>query len=318
MQEGGEYVPAQESAVAVEGKEIDAGRESAAAQSRADQAASGGEKTEPAEKAEKVEAKEDAGKKAVPESLKKKTDDTPPWLRERISHYAAESKALKAQLEEMRRELEATRQPANKPPRQPGVPPRQEDYDSYTDYVKDHTEFIVSQREAAWKKQQEAHEFQQESTRQASEFKSHIDKFAQGFADPRAVISAMTADELPVTDTMGQAIMALGEKGAEVLFQLAQDPAKAYRLAQMPPAQVYMQIGMMAASQPSAPAPQQMSQSQPAHVQPRPIPSIRGGAGGVQDDSPKESDSAAEWARKHAAESMKRNPGLKMYYPRGA
>jgi hypothetical protein len=262
------------------------------------------------DKAEKTEA---SSKKTVPDKVKR--DGKGDWVQSRIQHYSSEAKQLREQVQAMQKELESVRSGKTQDRRDPSSPPQQENYEKYSDYVDALVDWKVGQREASSKQEQAYHTSMQEFSKRQSEFGKHLVSFASGYDQPEEVLQAITDDNLPITPAMGDAIMHLGPKGAEVMWHLAQNPMEAMEIAQMSPSYAAMKIGMLSMKiGESVVAP---AQAEPTKPQPKPIPSIRGGSpANDMDNEPKDTDIPTVWAQKVAAKSMRLNPSLRMYIPR--
>lgn len=255
-------------------------------------------------------------KKPVPESIK--NGDGPKWYQDRLSHYAAQHRESKAELERMRQHLAQfqAEMGQKKGQRDPNAPPQQEDFDRYDDFVKANAKWEARQEFTRLQQEREQQEAQLSYQRSIQEFDAHAMKAAMQYENPEAVFAAMKDDSIPISPAMGQAILYLADQGPEVVLHLSQNRQEATRLFNMPPAQAGIEIMRIAhkLNQASA-APSAPTHAMPSQVRPTAVPQIRGSAPGSDlDDMPNDKDDMATWMRKETNRMRKRfGPNVRVY-----
>lgn len=195
---------------------------------------------------------------------------------------------LQNQLFELQRQMLDRKEPeAPKEQPSPRVEPKVEDFSTYEEFMDARADWRAEQK---FTEQIQAWEAQQQTKAQAESFaerQREFDAKAASFAESHPDFDTVARNpRLPVTQDMAE-VLNISEKGPEVLYHLGQNPAEAARIAQLPAAQVGLELGRIEA---------QLSALQPNTQTgaPSPIEPLTDGSGSTRAKDPDQM-SMSEW-----------------------
>lgn len=231
-----------------------------------------------------------------------KSDDPKTLTQADLDRVAKQTKARaerrqQRQIEELQRELGYLRglndakQPANPTQSGDSTEPNREKYESYDDYIVARAEHRAKQAAVeAFRKEREA----QSNATQQERLKTLADAFAKRedgardrYDDYDDAISAIRPGSLPqhVVEFVGES-----ELGPDILYKVANDPALAAKLQNMP-------MGAAARTLAKLETALEAEKQKPVSKTPEPVKPL-GSRDATVNDAPSPKDSDAEWLRK--------------------
>lgn len=185
------------------------------------------------------------------------------------------------------REQERLIQELQTPKDAPKGEPSREDYDDYEKYVEDKAIWKVEQRLAKEAEERQTRTAQERQQEAASHFESAkdavIDAGLDSFDDFEDVA---LSDDLQITEDMATAILA-SDTGHELWYHLGKHPAKAEKIASLPPVAQILELGRLESSLKVS--------KQPSNAPPPPKPV---GTRSKSDNALRDDVSVSEWMKR--------------------
>lgn len=211
---------------------------------------------------------------AEPEKVEAKAEERPKrGFQKRIDKLTHEKRELERQLAYL-----------NTPKETPLNEPKRDDFDDYERYIEARADWKVEQRlakEADSYRQREAEARQREA---ASTFEETRDSVIEAGIDAYPDFEEVVlSDDLMISEVMRDAAFS-SDAGKDLLYHLGKNPAKAAKIASLPPVRQILEMGILEASLKSA--------KQPSNA-PKPLSPV--GSRGPGSTGPTDNLSMADW-----------------------
>lgn len=206
-------------------------------------------------------------------------EDDPPGVKKRIGKALEETRKAKERVRELEQQLEQANsgsQPAPKPA-QPAAAadltePNEKDFDSYKDYTKALIDYNLKKQRADDAKAASERSAAERESAALNAWNERVTKTAEIHADYEDVMAE--AGEIPISKAMHDTIFHM-ERGPEVAYFLAKNPAEAERIAKLDGLSAAAELGAIRASLTKPAAAPPRAQGKPL---PKPAAAVGGGA----------------------------------------
>ena len=198
-----------------------------------------------------------------------------------LAQQAAEQRAQ--QMWEQHQEMQ--RRATMPTPEQYNLDPR-----AYQQAVEAHNAQYLAQQKQAYEQQVQRQQQETQQRQFAQAMQARVAEAVQKFPDYQEVVSSPALPSLPQVNPPLFAALMEHEQMPELTYYLGKNPAEAHRIAALPPGRAILEMGKIAAKLPAA----QTSNA--------PAPPAKVGNAQRSDNSPRDSDSMADWLRKRQAQ----------------